>query len=78
MNNERLSMELTGVRHVIVGEGFFGSVIAERITNDLNENVVMIEKRDNVGEIQNLKNPMGYFLFNALMDKYNSLCFNFQ
>jgi UDP-galactopyranose mutase len=36
-------------RYIIVGSGFFGSVLAERISNIMNENVLVIEKRNHVG-----------------------------
>ena len=34
---------------LIVGAGFYGSVIAERIANELNEKVLIIDKRDHIG-----------------------------
>jgi UDP-galactopyranose mutase len=34
---------------IIVGTGFFGSVIAERVANDLSKNVLMIEQRKHIG-----------------------------
>jgi UDP-galactopyranose mutase len=34
---------------VVVGAGFYGSVIAERIANDLKKRVLVIEKRDHIG-----------------------------
>ncbi len=42
-------MKFQGVKYVIVGSGFFGSVIAERIANDLNEKVLVLEQRDHIG-----------------------------
>jgi UDP-galactopyranose mutase len=33
----------------VVGAGLFGGTIAERIANDLNEEVIVVEKRDNTG-----------------------------
>ncbi len=36
-------------KFVIVGAGFFGSVIAERIANDLKENVLVIDKNQHIG-----------------------------
>lgn len=42
-------MELNGIKYLIVGSGFFGSVIAERIANQLNEKVLVIEKRNHIG-----------------------------
>lgn len=35
--------------YVLVGAGFFCSVIAERIANDLNKKVLIIEKRNHIG-----------------------------
>ena len=35
--------------YVLVGAGFFCSVIAERIANDMNKKVLIIEKRDHIG-----------------------------
>ncbi len=34
---------------IIVGAGFFGAVLAERIANDLKKNVLILEKRDHIG-----------------------------
>lgn len=42
-------MNLDGVKYLIVGSGFFGAVIAERIANVLNEKVLVIEKRNHIG-----------------------------
>jgi UDP-galactopyranose mutase len=42
-------MDLSGLKFLIVGSGFFGSVLAERIANKLNEKVVVIEKRNHIG-----------------------------
>lgn len=42
-------MDFKDLKYLIVGSGFFGSVIAERIANDLNEKVVVIDKRPQVG-----------------------------
>ena len=42
-------MNLTKLKYLIVGAGFFGSVIAERIANDINERVLVIDKRDHIG-----------------------------
>jgi len=36
-------------RFIIVGSGFFGSVLAERISNVLKEKVLVIEKRNHIG-----------------------------
>ncbi|HLO58983.1 MAG TPA: UDP-galactopyranose mutase [Bacteroidales bacterium] len=42
-------MDIKGVKYVIVGSGFFGSVLAERIANGLKEKVLIIEKRNHTG-----------------------------
>ncbi len=42
-------MDLKNVKYVIIGSGFFGAVLAERIANRLNEKVVVIEKRNHIG-----------------------------
>jgi UDP-galactopyranose mutase len=42
-------MNFEGLKFLVVGSGFFGSVIAERIANDKNERVAVIEKRDHIG-----------------------------
>lgn len=42
-------MNLKGVKYLIVGSGFFGAVIAERIANVLKEKVLVIEKRNHIG-----------------------------
>lgn len=42
-------MDLNDTDYVIVGAGFFGATLAERITNDLGKNVVIIEKRKHIG-----------------------------
>ena len=41
--------DLKKYKYIIVGSGFFGAVIAERIAEDLNEKVAIIEKRDHFG-----------------------------
>jgi len=38
-----------GVRYLVIGAGFFGSVIAERIANDKMEKVIVIDKRSHLG-----------------------------
>ncbi len=38
-----------GLRFLIVGSGFAGSVVAERIANDLQENVLVFEERPHIG-----------------------------
>ena len=42
-------MELRDYSFIIVGSGFSGAVIAERIASQLGQNVLVIEKRDHVG-----------------------------
>jgi len=42
-------MDFENIKYVVVGSGFFGSVIAERLANDLGENVIVLEERDHVG-----------------------------
>lgn len=42
-------MDFSGLKYLIVGSGFFGSVLAERIANELEEKVLVIEKRDHIG-----------------------------
>ncbi|MBW8051161.1 MAG: UDP-galactopyranose mutase [Cytophagales bacterium] len=42
-------MNFENFKYLVVGSGFFGSVIAERIANDLNEKVLVIEKRNHIG-----------------------------
>lgn len=42
-------MEIRNYKYLIVGAGFFGSVIAERIANELNEKVFVIDKRGHIG-----------------------------
>lgn len=42
-------MDFQNIKYVIVGSGFFGSVLAERIANDLGEDVVVLEQRDHLG-----------------------------
>ncbi|MEM4500466.1 MAG: UDP-galactopyranose mutase [Candidatus Woesearchaeota archaeon] len=37
------------IRYIVIGAGISGSVIAERIANDLKEDVLVIEKRDHIG-----------------------------
>jgi choline dehydrogenase-like flavoprotein len=41
--------DLRGYRFVVVGSGFFGATIAERISTVLRERVVVLERRDHVG-----------------------------
>ena len=42
-------MNLNDCKYLIVGSGIFGSVIAERIANDIGEHVTIIEKRSHIG-----------------------------
>ena len=42
-------MDLKHLKYLVVGSGFYGSVIAERIANDLDEHVVIIDKRAHIG-----------------------------
>ncbi|MBN1250555.1 MAG: UDP-galactopyranose mutase [Bacteroidales bacterium] len=42
-------MNLNDLKYLIVGAGFFGSVIAERIANELNRKVLIIDKRNHIG-----------------------------
>lgn len=42
-------MELKDYSYVIVGSGFSGAVIAERIASQLGQQVLVIEKRDHIG-----------------------------
>lgn len=42
-------MNLNGLKYIVVGSGFWGAVIAERISSILNEKVLVIEKRNHAG-----------------------------
>src|SRR5580698_4687459 len=42
-------MELRDYSYIIVGSGFSGAVIAERIASQLGQNVLVVEKRDHIG-----------------------------
>jgi UDP-galactopyranose mutase len=42
-------MEFQNLKYLVVGAGFFGSVIAERIAEDKGERVVVIDKREHIG-----------------------------
>lgn len=42
-------MDLNNLKFLVVGAGFFGSVIAERIANDMNEHVALIDNRPHFG-----------------------------
>ena len=35
--------------YIVVGAGFAGATIAERVANELNKKVLVIDKRDNIG-----------------------------
>ena len=43
------SGELEGLKFIVAGGGFYGSVMAERIASDMGERVVVVEKRTHVG-----------------------------
>jgi len=42
-------MNFDNLKYLVVGAGFFGSVIAERIAEDMGEPVAVIDKRDHIG-----------------------------
>src|SRR5882672_8025420 len=42
-------MDITEYPYVVVGSGLSGAVIAERIASQLNQPVLVIEKRDHIG-----------------------------
>jgi UDP-galactopyranose mutase len=42
-------LDISQYKYIVVGAGFFGSTIAERVANDLKEKVLVIEKRDHIG-----------------------------
>jgi UDP-galactopyranose mutase len=42
-------MDLSGLKYLVVGSGFFGAVMAERIATQLKEKVLVIEKRNHIG-----------------------------
>lgn len=42
-------MDLNGLNYLVVGAGFFGTVMAERIASDLGQRVMVIDKRDHIG-----------------------------
>ena len=48
-------MNLNGLKYIVVGSGFWGAVIAERISSILNEKVLVIEKRNHAVEIATRK-----------------------
>jgi len=43
------TMEFQNLNYLVVGAGFFGSVIAERIAEDMGERVAVIDKRSHIG-----------------------------
>jgi UDP-galactopyranose mutase len=42
-------MDLNNLKYLVVGSGFFGSVIAERIAEDMGERVMVVEKLNHIG-----------------------------
>lgn len=42
-------MDLNGLQYLVVGAGFFGAVMAERIANDLRQKVLVVDKRSHIG-----------------------------
>jgi len=42
-------MSFEGVKYIVVGAGFFGATVAERIAEDLGEPVAVVEKRGHIG-----------------------------
>jgi len=42
-------MQFDDYKFLVVGCGFFGAVIAERIANDLHQKVLVIDKRPHIG-----------------------------
>lgn len=42
-------MDLRGCKYLVVGAGFFGAVIAERIATDLGGRVLLIDRRSHIG-----------------------------
>ena len=42
-------MNLDGLKYLVVGSGFFGATIAEKIATILNEKVLVIEERNYIG-----------------------------
>ena len=49
MSKSEIAKKVSLFKYVVVGSGFYGSTIAERIANDLNEKVLVIEKRSHIG-----------------------------
>lgn len=42
-------MDLGRYKYIVVGSGFFGATVAERVANDLDQKVLVVEKRDHIG-----------------------------
>jgi UDP-galactopyranose mutase len=42
-------LDFSNLKYLVVGSGVFGATIGERIAHDLNERVVVIEKRNHIG-----------------------------
>ncbi len=42
-------MELNGLKYLVVGAGFYGAVIAERIAHVLGDKVLVLDRRDHIG-----------------------------
>lgn len=42
-------MNISDYKYIVVGSGFYGSVVARRIADELNEKVLVIEKRNHIG-----------------------------
>ncbi|HWA08457.1 MAG TPA: UDP-galactopyranose mutase [Opitutaceae bacterium] len=42
-------MEISGLKYLVVGAGFYGAVMAERIAAVLGEKVLVIDRRDHIG-----------------------------
>lgn len=42
-------MQYTGLKYLVIGSGFWGSVFAQQIASELNEKVLVIDKRDHLG-----------------------------
>ena len=42
-------MDLKNLKYLVVGAGFFGAVIAERIANEMDEKVLIIDKHNHIG-----------------------------
>lgn len=44
-----IEVDFSGVQYIVVGAGFFGATLAERIANDLEQPVLVLESRGHVG-----------------------------